>query len=103
MKLNIMTKLLAGFAAVLVLTGIVGWIGINNLNTVSGLMDGMYVNQLLPVGDLGEAGSRLERVRANQLIYLLSEDEAGMAEAEQKVAEHEQALVALIDKYRQTE
>ncbi|MHB1416817.1 MAG: methyl-accepting chemotaxis protein, partial [Chloroflexota bacterium] len=42
-------------------------------------------------------------VRANQLIYLLSEDEAGMAEAEQKVAEHEQALVALIDKYRQTE
>ena len=48
MKLNIRNKLFLAFAVILVLTGIVGYIGFSSASTIDLLNVDMYQNNLTP-------------------------------------------------------
>jgi methyl-accepting chemotaxis protein len=57
--LGIRAKLLSGFGAVLVLTAIVGGVGIVNLNNVNALAGSMYADRVVPIRDLAQARADL--------------------------------------------
>jgi methyl-accepting chemotaxis protein len=68
MSLGIRAKLLSGFGAVLVLTAIVGGVGILNLNNVNALASSMYADRVVPIrdlaqvrADLGDIDSQIQR------------------------------------------
>ena len=102
MRLSIRDKLLAGFATVLVLMGIVGYVGISGVGTINDELSEMYVDELVPIQDLGEANSRLHRMRVSVLESLVALDKTKMAEAERSVAENEKEMLARMDKYGKT-
>ncbi|MCL4465445.1 MAG: methyl-accepting chemotaxis protein [Chloroflexi bacterium] len=99
MRLTIGNKLTAGFATVLVLMGIVGWLGINGLGTLSGLLEEMYDANLVPVRDIGYAATSFHRMRVNVMEHLLASDPAKMADIESKIGEWDNSLLQRIDKY----
>lgn len=99
MRLNVAPKLFAGFGAVLLLVGVVGWMGISSLGTMSGLMDSMYGERLVAVQDLGQASARLEKMRVGLLGYVLAKDKTRMAEAANAISENENEMLARIEKY----
>jgi methyl-accepting chemotaxis protein len=103
MRLTVQTKLLAAFAVVLCLMGIVGGVGIGSLGTVSGLMADMYDNSLLPVQNLGGATAHFDRVRVNVYGSILANDQNEIAAAEKKIADEQAAMLAAIDSYSKTD
>ncbi|MCL5958603.1 MAG: MCP four helix bundle domain-containing protein, partial [Chloroflexi bacterium] len=103
MKFNVFAKLLSGFAAVLILMGVVGWIGISSMATINGFIGSMYADQLVPVEDLGAASSSLHRMRVNVLEHLQADDKTKMTEAEAKIAELDKEMSARLDKYGKTD
>ena len=102
MKLMLQTKMLAGFGAVLVLMGIVGWIGVSSLGTLSGLVNDMYDDQLLPIEHLGAVSEDFQRIRVNVLERVIATEKADQADAEKQMAENEKAMLANLDKYSKT-
>jgi uncharacterized Fe-S cluster-containing radical SAM superfamily protein len=59
--------MLAGFIAVLILTGITGWVGMNSITTIAGLTEEIYTNQLQPIQYLAEVTERVHRIIVNVL------------------------------------
>ena len=55
MKFNIRNKLLLAFAAVLLLTGIIGYIGYDATNRINTMTNTMYENHLRGIVDLKNA------------------------------------------------
>ncbi|MGI5836170.1 MAG: methyl-accepting chemotaxis protein [Chloroflexota bacterium] len=102
MRLTIQTKLMAGFLAVLMLTGIVGYLGISNIGAVGGLMTSMYEDRLVTVENLNAATISLHRMRVNILEHLIADDIARMDEVEKKIADYEIDIQSRINKYSKT-
>ncbi len=63
MKLNIRNKLLLAFAAVLVLTGVVGYIGFDSANKINNMLNTLYENHLTGMKHLLNAEVDLYGVR----------------------------------------
>lgn len=102
LKLNIFAKLIGAFAAVLLLMGIVGWVSVTNLDTMSSLSASMYDDRLVPIAHLGEANASLLDMRRRVLEYLTSDDKSRLSEIEDLIAEDENEMLARIDKYSKT-
>ncbi|MDD4588150.1 MAG: methyl-accepting chemotaxis protein, partial [Heliobacteriaceae bacterium] len=60
------TKLLAGFIIVALIAGVVGYVGIININEITARDTELYEYNTLPLADIGEASAGFQRVR----IYL---------------------------------
>ncbi|MCL5266270.1 MAG: methyl-accepting chemotaxis protein [Chloroflexi bacterium] len=103
MKFNVFAKLLSGFAGVLILMGVVGWIGISSMATVNGFVVSMYADDLVPIENLGVVSTSLHRMRVNVAEFLLADDQTKMAEAEAKIAEQDKEISARLDKYGRTD
>jgi methyl-accepting chemotaxis protein len=95
--------MLAGFASVLVLMGIVGWIGIANMGVMSGLAGDMYQNSTLPVEYVGEADAAFNRMRLNILDLVQAQSSQDRAAYETKVAEYDKAIQDSLNAYRKTQ
>ena len=102
MRATIRVKMLVGFAAVLVLMSIAGGIALVNLATISGLASDMYDNQLVPITDLDQAAESLQMMQESVLEHLIATDQTGLAEAEQKIATYEKAMLDYLDRYSKT-
>ena len=59
------TKLLAGFILVALVTGVVGFVGIKELASVSEGSSKLYEQVTVPINDLGEMSTAFQRVRIN--------------------------------------
>jgi methyl-accepting chemotaxis protein len=90
MKLNIRNKLLLAFAVVLVLTGIVGLIGINVTDTLNANLDTMYSNHLLSISDIQEANIDLYSMRVAVHKAILETDSAAVSALLQATREDDQ-------------
>ena len=103
MKLNIRNKLLLSFAAVLVLTGIVGLFGILSANSIKGDTDSLYQNDLQEIilsKDLEEGIVAIDAGVSNAIIAQAGSTE--IAQSAQQVSDArasiDQNLQALNDK-----
>ena len=74
MKLNIRNKLLLAFAAIIVLTGIVGYIGYDSANKINTMLNTMYENQLHGLMDVKNAQVEVYRLRVAVRDAVLSND-----------------------------
>ncbi len=91
-RLTIRARIWAGFAGVLVLMGIVGWVAVGNLGRVNGLMGDMYQERLLPIQELGATVAELRQLQLYLVDDVLTQDKPKMDEAERMIAEHEKLM-----------
>ncbi len=75
MKLNILNKLLLAFAAVLVLTGVVGYIGYDSADKINTMLNTMYENHLQGLIYVKNANIALGEVRIALRSAALATDE----------------------------
>ncbi len=99
--ISIQVKLLSTFAAVLVLMGAIGLIGIMNLRTVTGLVAGMYEDQLVPTQDLGVAIASLHKMRVGVMEVLDAASARDTETAKAVVATEEKTMLEAVDRYSQ--
>ena len=99
MKLSIANKLLAGFGVVLVLMGVLGFMGITNLGSLNAAMNDMYANRLKPVAQIGDARDAFNGYRLGVAKLVLASDEDSKAAAQAILAEEEKTLVAALDEF----
>ena len=104
MRLNISAKLIGGFGIVLVLMGVVGWIGYSGLSTVGDVYaKEVYDDALLPIQDLGKMSSDFHRMRVNVLEILASDDSSSEAASRAKITRYDREMAALVDKFAKHE
>ncbi|MBU5613140.1 methyl-accepting chemotaxis protein [Geomonas azotofigens] len=71
-NLKVGTKLVASFAAVAVITAVVGIIGIRNMGTINDMADEMYMRELLGVSYIKEANVNLIYISRAEKNFLLA-------------------------------
>src|SRR5512133_279222 len=74
MKLNIRNKLLLAFAAVLLLTGVIGYIGYDAANRINTMTNSMYNDHLRGIVDLKNAVIDLYTARTALRSSMLTTD-----------------------------
>ena len=76
-NLSVRTKLLSSFVFVAMIAGLVGYIGITNIGTITKEAVIMYERNTVPIGDLAAISTEYERTRVNlrDIIALDSADE----------------------------
>ena len=73
-NMKIRVKLIICFVLLAIFTGIVGFVGINNMNTLNIKSNDMYNNNFLPAQALASIQTALQDVRANQLLAVYEKD-----------------------------
>src|SRR5512147_2057292 len=98
---TVQAKLMAMTGATILLMGVVGWIGVDNLARQSDLTGSMYRDQLLPTAGLGQASQSLLEIRmkAMQEIHLLAGDATQRAQVAAEAAASEQRMLGVVDTY----
>jgi methyl-accepting chemotaxis protein len=103
MRLTVRNKLLAGFVTVLVLTGVVGYLGVTGLNTMSASSVGMYNDRLVPISDLGTIKSMFIDMKLKSRAALFEAQTPAEVDAVASyVADADKTGLALLDKYSKT-
>ncbi|MDW8101133.1 MAG: MCP four helix bundle domain-containing protein, partial [Anaerolineae bacterium] len=86
MRLNLRNKLLLSFAAVLVLTVVVGWVGISQADVIHRDAKAIAEDSLAGALAISAIAQDTMLVRANALAHNLSDDTAKKAQIEQEIA-----------------
>jgi methyl-accepting chemotaxis protein len=86
-NMKIATKLITTFIIVALLAGIMGALGIYNMNNVDQEYSDMYVDYGISLGDLGSAGIDFNRTRARLATYLLTDELATKARLKSEIDE----------------
>ncbi len=73
-NMKIGLKLLSSFVLVSLIAGLIGLIGIGNIQKIAAKDAIMYENALLPIADIGRISTAFQRVRVNLAKFLLSSD-----------------------------
>ena len=77
-NLKTMTKLMLGFALVGAIMGVIGYVGITNMGTISAGVGDVYEHQLIPLKIMAEARGQTHRMRGFVIQHMLERDQAGM-------------------------
>ena len=89
-------KLLAGFAAVLVVTGLVGWIGLHAAGDAGDRAERIVERAVAGSNLLGELGSRTGHARQQALLHALADTPAMRSEIEAEIALHDAAVAGAL-------
>ncbi|HEY9898559.1 MAG TPA: methyl-accepting chemotaxis protein [Pantanalinema sp.] len=100
MKLRIGTKLLAGFSAVLLLMGIVGFFALAKLGAVNGMLEDMYKKEVMGISIIKEANLNLIYRGRDEKNAILATDPA---EVERNLASVQQSYGKVQDYLTQYE
>jgi len=71
---KISAKLQVSYALLAALAGLIGWIGLYGLRAVSANSSSMYINELIPIRDLGYANAAFLNARTDVRNMLLTRD-----------------------------
>ena len=102
-KLNIGARLLGAFAAIAAVTLAVGLLGLAKSAQISGMLESMYENGVVPVADLGKA--HMQAIHAHRSLYELVGDgyEEDMKKYKAAFLKQEAQMKSLLDGFRTTE
>ncbi|MBW3589788.1 MAG: MCP four helix bundle domain-containing protein [Actinobacteria bacterium] len=93
MRFRVRTKLFAGFAVVIVLTGVVGWVGLNIASRTAADARSVVEEEVRGLGVLADLVSKAQAVRRFGLLHALHEDQ----EESQKVQAQGDAVIAIVE------
>ncbi len=102
-KLTIRARLLCAFLASVLITLLVGLMGINTSSDLSAATDDMYQNNLIPVEDIANANMQAIYMNRELFEYIIEDQKPGMDKIKQRIDEHHKLYKQLIDKYLATE
>jgi methyl-accepting chemotaxis protein len=85
MKMNIRNKLLLSFGVILVLTGIVGYVGYSSTSNLSTMLDTLYVNQTQSIAAIKQANVDIYTIRATIRQAVLDLDTSSVTADIQKI------------------
>ncbi len=94
-RLNIASKLGLGFASVLALTLVVGWLALSQLSNLSVKTEQIATNNLPSVQYAAALSDLLNGVRRAEALHLLASDPAVKAEQETKIADMRKQMDAV--------
>ncbi len=103
MKLNIRNKLLLAFAAVLVLTGIVGYAGFSGSNTLNSLTVDIFEQHLTPLKLVNYASLQMMYYARSLRDYLIETDPAKEDVIGATMDGYVKSVNAYVDEYRKTD
>ena len=89
MKLNIRDKLFLAFAAVLVMTGVVGFIGVSSTNTVNTMLNELYLNQTQGISYIKQATIDFYGVRIAIRSAILTSDPTEVDTQAKKITDYD--------------
>jgi methyl-accepting chemotaxis protein len=100
-KLNTRMVLLALVGAVITL--LIGLFGMTRTDQVNTMLNNMYLNNLVPVADIGNAN--MQAIYHNRALhdYVIETEKPEMDKIAATMQKHEAQLKVLLDKYRKTE
>ena len=85
MKLSIRTQLLIGFAATLLLTVVVSWVGISQASVLDQRSSLLYDQNLLSISHIAELGRLTMQARGSELEHVLAADAAAKANVQNEL------------------
>jgi len=86
-NLKIRTKLMTSFIILIIITAVVGYIGINNMNTINERGNSMYHNDFIPAQGLAEINAAMQDVRANYLLMAYDDNTANFQTRENTIVD----------------
>ncbi len=98
-NLSIRGKLICGFGLSGIVLAIIGCMAFTGMNRLSGQSESIYKTSVIPITMLSELRSTMLRRSNAVLWHIMARDGAAMAEQENKIAEHDQAIDELMRKY----
>ncbi len=99
-NLKLRTKLFTGFGIVLIVTLIIGILGILNLKTLRSKESLLYNTNLIPVAELGKVTDYFQRIRVNSRDIILAGNENEITSSVNKIREYNSLINKNLDKYK---
>ena len=96
MKLSIRTQLLLGFAAALLLTIVVSWVGISQASVLDGRAGVMYDDDLLSTTAIADLDAHTMQDRATELEHILAADAASKAAIQNEINNLDQQVAGAL-------
>jgi len=101
-NLKLGTKLLASFAAVTLLTGVVGYFGIKDMGEINGLLNDMYENNLHPIVFVSHADMEVISHGREVYHFMIESEKSEMDKIKQDISTHESKFKEYMDKFRKS-
>jgi methyl-accepting chemotaxis protein len=98
-NLKLSHKLLSGFGLVAALAAVVGIVGATQIHAIELADTQMYENVTIPLGQMGNASKRFQRVRVALRDVVLANSPAERDDAVRRAKEHADALDSLMGEY----
>ncbi|HWE62218.1 MAG TPA: MCP four helix bundle domain-containing protein, partial [Chloroflexota bacterium] len=99
-RLNLRTRLLAAFGVLLVLTLIVGWVGINQIGHVNDQASNMYADDLVGTGKAALLAEDISLARSSELAHIFSPNRAVKATLAAQIAQIDRAITTNVQAIR---
>lgn len=100
-NLKLVQKLILGFSIIVIFVGIVGYVGITNIDRINGNGREMYHDNLIPINELHVINEGTIEVRRIMLNLVYVRDESRISEYEQLIQEIVGENNLLIERYAQ--
>ena len=84
MNLSLKAKLAAAFSAILLLTGALGWLGINQMSNINDQSTVLATNWMPSIDNVHKIDTAMSDVRVLEYRHIISTDAATMQQAEQR-------------------
>lgn len=101
-NLKMANKLIYSFLLIALLVGIVGYIGISNMNKINTNAKSMYYDNLLPADQLKTVNLNLSNIRSNNLLLLYENDVLKTAEYKKEIEQWVEEDNKLLAEYEKT-
>jgi methyl-accepting chemotaxis protein len=101
-NLKIRVKLISCFIVLAIITGVVGFIGINSMSTINKNSDTLYNGYAVPALNLSKIQTGLQNVRANHLLALYDNSNANLQTRIDEIQKNVDSNNELLKKYETT-
>ncbi|MDF2947277.1 MAG: methyl-accepting chemotaxis sensory transducer [Bacillales bacterium] len=101
-NLKIRVKLISCFIVLAIITGVVGFIGINSMSTINKNSDTLYKGYAVPALNLSKIQTGLQNVRANHLLALYDNSNANLQTRIDEIQKNVDSNNELLKKYETT-
>lgn len=102
LSLKTRTKLISAYLVLSMLIGIVGFIGVANMQTINKGMNAMYHERLIPIETLGDIQLKIISIRMNLYTLLIPNNQIAVTEVKDAINQLKVENDALIQEYAAT-
>lgn len=99
-NLKIRTKLITSFIILAIFTGIVGTVGISNMNTLNDRAEDMYVNNFIPSQELATVQKNLLLIRSTYILMLYERNASQLQQRLSDINKYAEDSTKVLENYK---